>query len=102
MLQLSERGVDAYLDYVLPCAHARGGAGKAEYVREAVPGLTASETIWIGDTEVDIEAARALGCRVCAVTCGLRTEAYLSSLSPDYIVQSLAEVKLSVTPISEA
>ena len=94
-VQLERLGLARYLDRVLPCEHARGGAGKAEQVRLAAPDLRPEETLWIGDTEVDVEAARALGCRVCAVTCGLRTSSYLQSLQPDCHASGIDQIDLS-------
>ena len=44
---------------------------------------------WIGDTEVDVEAARLLGVKVCAVYCGLRTYDYLADLNPDLLLPYL-------------
>jgi len=47
------------------------------------------ESIWIGDTELDIEAAKSLGIPVCAVSCGIRNSGILSASRPDYLEQSL-------------
>jgi phosphoglycolate phosphatase len=71
------------------------GATKASEVRAKLRGQHADRVVWVGDTEVDVAAARDLGVRVCALTCGLRTKEYLASLSPDYIetgLHSLAKV----------
>lgn len=48
---------------------------------------------WIGDTEVDVDAARRLGVPAVAVTCGLRTAAYLRSLAPDFLFEDLRAVR---------
>ena len=61
------------------------------YVEEEVG---SGSLLWVGDTEIDINAARFIGVRVCAVYCGLRTAEYLSSLKPDFIVSYLSELKL--------
>ena len=94
MQQLADLGIDKYLDEVVVCRHSAGGQGKTQQVKERLPKLVPARCLWIGDTEVDIEAARALGCPVWAVTCGLRTAAYLRTLSPDYLSSSLLEVDL--------
>ena len=47
---------------------------------------------WIGDTEVDIIAARQLGITSIALTCGLRDRFVLESFQPDYIFNDLIEV----------
>ena len=50
----------------------------------------------MGDTEMDIHAARELGVKVCALTCGIRSKEYLASLSPD-----LLEIDLSSFAMTE-
>ncbi|MCW6050395.1 HAD hydrolase-like protein [Lyngbya sp. CCAP 1446/10] len=92
--QLVELGLDSLLDYVLPCAHQLGANGKVEQVKKAVSQVSPENSIWIGDTEVDVEAARLLGCPIWAVTCGLRTELYLASLSPDFLSPDLSSINL--------
>jgi phosphoglycolate phosphatase-like HAD superfamily hydrolase len=70
------------------------GATKASAVKPKLEGLRVDRVIWVGDTEVDIAAAREIGVRVCALTCGLRTEGYLAGLFPDHVepdLQSFAE-----------
>ena len=44
---------------------------------------------WIGDTEEDIAAARALGCPVTAVTNGIRCPARLAAARPDDLAPSI-------------
>lgn len=69
------------------------GSKKAEAVRQQVE-PSSSNTIWIGDTEADIDAARQIGVRVIAVASGLRSEEYLRSLKPDHVVPDLQAVNL--------
>jgi phosphoglycolate phosphatase-like HAD superfamily hydrolase len=92
--QLADFGLDRFFDPVIVCDHAEGGTGKARRVRDNLADCADERRLWIGDTEVDIEAARALGCPIWAVCCGIRTEAYLQSLSPDFISWSVADVDL--------
>lgn len=92
--QLAEVGLDKYFAEVIVCSHGAGGRGKAEQVKQRLPQLRPERCLWIGDTEADIEAARFMGCRVWAVTCGLRTAAYLKTLNPDFLSSSLVEVDL--------
>lgn len=92
--QLVALGLNPLLDYVLPCNHQLGAKGKFSQVRKTVSQLSPENSIWIGDTEVDVEAARLLGCPIWAVTCGLRTESYLASLSPDFLSPDLASINL--------
>lgn len=92
--QLVSLGIRAYFDHVVVCEHRSGGAGKARKVGDAVAGLDPEQCLWVGDTEIDVEAARAFGCPVWAVTRGLRTESYLASLSPDFLGPDLRSVNL--------
>lgn len=92
--QLADLEVTAFFASILVCRHDSGGAGKAAAVRAALAAriIAPQSCLWVGDTEADITAARDLGCRVCAVTCGLRTEAYLAQLNPDYLAADLSQV----------
>ncbi len=90
--QLAALGLDTFFPHVAVCDHAEGGAGKAHRVREFLG--EDARRLWVGDTEVDVDAARMLGCPVWAVACGLRTEAFLQALAPDFLSWSLNEIDL--------
>ncbi len=92
--QLVSLGIRAFFDHVVVCEYRWGGAGKARKVEDAVAGLDPEQCLWVGDTEVDVEAARSFGCPVWAVTGGLRTESYLASLYPDFLSPDLRSVNL--------
>lgn len=92
--QLKQLGLDIYFKHIVVCDYRLGGAGKAENVKNAIPDLVPEDTLWIGDTEADIEAARILGAHVLAITSGLRTEEILLSLRPDFIYKDMAEIEL--------
>lgn len=92
--QLSHLGLDVFLDHVVACEHRLGGAGKAQRVKDTVANLHPEHCLWVGDTEFDVEAAQALGCLVCAITSGERTESYLASLSPDFLSRDLRSIDL--------
>jgi phosphoglycolate phosphatase-like HAD superfamily hydrolase len=64
---------------------------KAAAVAAVVPSLPAA---WIGDTEEDIDAARALGVLAVAVTSGIRSRSVLLRCKPDVMVASLHDVRL--------
>lgn len=91
--QLADFSLESLLDHVVVCDHSAGGSGKARFVRDVIGSTADEDVVWVGDTEIDIEAARALGCQVWAVCSGLRTESYLASLSPDHVCQDLREVE---------
>lgn len=94
LVQLESTGLDVYLSSVTVCGHAKGGKGKAEAVKEAHPELMGTPSLWIGDTEADYEGARAFGCPVWLLSCGLRTNEFLKSLEPDFLSYSINDVKL--------
>lgn len=54
--------------------------------------LNADECIWIGDSSVDIESAKNLGCTSIAVTWGFRSAESLKACNPDYIVDCSKEI----------
>lgn len=59
------------------------------------PKLGEGKGVMIGDTEADVLAAKKLGLVAVAVTSGIRNEAFLRALDPDYVlsdITSLADV----------
>ncbi len=94
--QLADLGLDALFDHVVVCGHQSGGIGKAQQVKNTVANLRPVHCLWVGDTELDIEAAHALGCLVWVVTGGMRTESYLASLSPDFLSPDLKSIDLEL------
>lgn len=96
--QLAHLGLTFLFDYILVSDHSKGGVGKAEKVKQTLAEQPATALLWIGDTEVDVEAARWLGCPVWAVSCGVRTERYLASLAPDFLSRDITSVDLSSLP----
>ncbi len=57
-----------------------------------VMGLTRVDAIYVGDSAVDIRAARAAGIRIAAVTTGYHSAERLRSEGADYIIGSLREL----------
>lgn len=97
--QLETVGLADLLDEVVVTSHSEGGAGKARQVERAIGDGQAAHSLWIGDTEMDVEAARAFGCPIWALSCGLRTADYLRSLAPDFLSAQITQVDLSLVPI---
>lgn len=87
--QLEKFGLFPLLDHVVAVGSGQAGEDKANQVRPLLLNSFAGQTVWVGDTEVDIFAARTLGVKVCALTCGLRTREYLTSLLPDMLEPNL-------------
>jgi phosphoglycolate phosphatase len=77
--QLSALGLDKQLDEVV----ATGGGEKSAAVPR--PGVAA----WIGDTEEDLVAGRAVGARVYLVSNGMRSRHVLAVLEPDVLASGV-------------
>ena len=88
--QLGKLGILHLLDEVVVVGSSQAGASKSAEIKPLLSDMRLEEAIWVGDTEVDIYAARELGVKVCTLTCGLRTEEHLASLSPDMIEENLS------------
>ena len=63
-------------------------------------GLDATETLFIGDMQHDIETARHGGVHSCAVLTGYNNKEQLQSSHPDLIVQHLAELRIEMEKYS--
>jgi phosphoglycolate phosphatase len=88
-VQLENLGLARFLDQVIVVGSQNFGTNKATEIEPFIRDLDRDKVIWIGDTEVDILAARELGVRICALTCGLRTADQLMSFSPDMLEEDL-------------
>jgi phosphoglycolate phosphatase len=87
--QLDDLGIARFFGETIVVGSRSPGNGKAEAVDRLIQGAATDSVIWVGDTEIDIEAAHSLGLRVCALTCGLRDSAFLQARSPDLICADL-------------
>lgn len=56
-------------------------------------GVSPDQALMVGDSPMDIHAARSAGVRVAAVTYGFRTGAELMSHAPDYLLGGFAELR---------
>lgn len=90
--QLRDLSLDSYFDRVVLCE--TGGTGRAKATTCLREASEFNPVAWIGDTGVDIEAARVCGCPCWAVTCGLRSHGYLARRGPDFLCDNLAAVDL--------
>lgn len=68
--------------------------GKAQIIRNLLKAvhLHPSEAIYVGDETRDIDAARKAGIRMIAVTWGINSREVLQDKSPDFLVDSPAEL----------
>ena len=89
--QLKKLELRDLFDDILIAPFSEGGKGKASVFyskyKEAIPFVRA----WIGDTEIDIIAARQLGVTAIALACGLRNRSLLESHLPDYVFNDIKE-----------
>ncbi len=92
--QLLALGLESMFHTVVVCDRLEGAIGKAESVAGAV-GKAPEISYWIGDTEIDVAAARRRGSIAWALSCGLRAAPFLLSHNPDHLSEYLADVDLS-------
>ncbi len=101
--QLNSMGLRNYFDAVLVCSHDEGGEGKANAVQKMYYSeQSGKHFLWIGDTEVDLEAANLLGCPVILLSNGLRNEKFLEILGGEMIMPSIAHLKNNVLKMLNA
>ena len=56
-------------------------------------GIPPSETLMVGDTELDINCGKNAGALSCGVTYGYRTEENLKEYNPDLLINNISELK---------
>jgi phosphoglycolate phosphatase len=56
-------------------------------------GIEPSETLMVGDTELDINCGKNAGAISCGVTYGYRTEENLKEYNPDFLINDINELK---------
>jgi len=81
-------GLSRHFDYVHGWQEGRQHKPHPEPVLAALDrlGVRPEAAIMVGDSEQDIEAARAAGVATCAVTYGFRPAWFLQSFHPDFLV----------------
>lgn len=91
---LAGTGLSGYFDYVHGWLEGRKHKPDPEPVLAALGRLDVSSgsAIMVGDSELDIEAARAAGVDTCAVTYGFRPAWFLKSFHPDFLVARPADI----------
>lgn len=55
--------------------------------------ISPSETLIVGDTELDINCGKNAGAYSCGVTYGYRTEENLKKYNPDFLISDISELK---------
>ena len=87
-------GLDGYFHYLHGWSEGRRHKPHPEPVETALGklGVPAAEAIVIGDTEQDIESAKAAGVATCAVAYGFRPVLMLRALRPDFLVARFSDI----------
>jgi len=92
--ELKRLGLMRFFEHIAVCDPTLGAEGKAREAARIAPDLNFLRSAWIGDTEVDANAAAILGCaKLYLVTCGIRDEPYLRSLKAGEVVANLSAVR---------
>lgn len=91
---LAGTGLTGYFDYIHGWLEGRKHKPDPEPVLTTLRQLAVSpgSAIMVGDSELDIEAAKAAGVETCAVTYGFRPAWFLKSLHPDFLVARVADI----------
>jgi len=91
---LAGAGLSGYFDYVHGWLEGRRHKPDPEPVLTALNRLDVSpdSAIMVGDSDLDIEAAKAAGVDTCAVTYGFRPAWVLKSFRPDFLVARPADI----------
>ncbi len=87
-------GLAHWFDYVHGWQEGRQHKPHPEPVRTALQrlGVQPGDAIMVGDSEQDIESAKAAGVATCAVTYGFRPAWFLRSLRPDFLVSRATDI----------
>ncbi len=91
---LRENGVDKYFKAVLGPDRVENKKPHPDHLLTAcdIVGIPAARTVLFGDSAVDIQAAKAAGIPVCAVTYGFTPRSLLEAAAPDYLVDAPLEI----------
>lgn len=82
--QLENVQIKAFFTEIVAIDSDDPNVNKGDYVK-AILANKPGDFLWIGDTEIDVKAAKSLNIPVAVVSNGLRTASYLTSLSPDFL-----------------
>lgn len=93
--QLETLGLHVWFDESVVVDATKPAGKKSSGIKPYLRDRVLDRALWIGDTEIDIEAARRLGVKICAVSCGLRTTDYLASLKPDFLLSGVDSIRLA-------
>jgi phosphoglycolate phosphatase len=87
--ELIDKKISLYFDKIVAVGIDTPIDSKANAAASVV--FNKNKALWVGDTEVDILAAKSLGIKVCALSNGLRTSNFLEKFMPDYLMNNLKD-----------
>jgi phosphoglycolate phosphatase len=90
--QLNRLKLTNFFSDIIVVGSLNGNNNKADEVSKFLHNQDCNDVLWIGDTEVDIYSARQLNIKIAALSCGLRTETYLSTLQPNFLCDNLVDL----------
>ena len=92
MLQFSKRNNLEVFDFVYSGSSI---FGKDRVIRKVLKSLDIplSNAIYVGDETRDVEAAKAVGIAIIAVSWGFNSKKILEARHPDYLIESVNELK---------
>ncbi|PYI51299.1 pyrophosphatase PpaX [Paenibacillus flagellatus] len=87
-------GLEPYMEAIVTVDDVTRGKPDPEPVTKGLErlGVSAGETLMIGDSQYDIVAGREAGTRTAGVSWSLKGETYLRSFKPDYIIRDMREL----------
>ena len=91
---LREMGIAPYISYVLGANSVTHAKPHPEPVLKTMAdmGITADETLVVGDMPVDIQMGKGAGARTCAVTYGNASRDELIAAGADYVIDDFSEL----------
>jgi len=100
---LAGMGLACYFDYVHGWLEGRKHKPDPEPVVASLArlGVEPGAAIMVGDSELDVQSAKAAGVDTCAVTYGFRPAWFLKSFHPDFLVAHPADIAPIVIASSE-
>lgn len=87
--QLEAMQLHKYFEMILIGEHFGTWETKYKLIKNYDKSILKSDSLIVGDTEVDILAGKNLGIKTCGVLCGMRTYKLLKQLKPDYLIRDL-------------
>jgi pyrophosphatase PpaX len=87
-------GLEKHFDYIHGWLEGRQHKPHPEPVQTALNrlGVAPEDAVMVGDSEMDIESARAAGAAICAVSYGFRPLWFLHSFKPDYLISRITDL----------